>query len=137
MSYSVPETTLVKLILTLIGMTTILLHAGISASTSVASSQTCPSEFFTLPLYPKASLCQLFDQQLPASLIYHANTDQDATRAFYQDALGDPQTHQEAKGRIVLQYQNGQHIIIISPDGQGTQVDILVKTTKNKETEQE
>jgi hypothetical protein len=135
MAYFVLETTLVKLILSLIGMASVMLHAGTSAATSVASSQTCPSEFFTLPLYPTASLCQLFDQQLPASLIYHANSDQEATRAFYQDALGDPQTQKSAKGRIVMQYQDGQHIIIISPDGQGTQVDILVKTTDNTQTE--
>lgn len=134
MSSSALETTLVKIILSLIGIAALMSHTETSASTSAASSKACPSEFFTLPLYPKASLCQLFDQQLPASLIYHANTDQDATKAFYQDALGEPQTHKTSKGRIVMQYQDGQHIIIISPDGQGTQVDILVKNANNDET---
>jgi hypothetical protein len=96
-------------------------------------TQSCPDDFFELPLFPEASLCQIFaDQlQLPASLSYHAKSDQQSTKEFYQQLLGEAESEETLKGRILMQYQNGEKIIIISEDGNGSQVDILVKTSSN------
>ena len=91
------------------------------------AGETCPQDFYSLPLFPQASMCQVFAEALPASMTYHARAGQEATRDFYQSQLGDADNEQTAKGRIVLQYQGGEQIIIISEDGQGTQVDILIK----------
>ncbi|TRY32197.1 hypothetical protein FM019_09855 [Aliiglaciecola sp. M165] len=93
------------------------------------SAQSCPAQFHSLPLYPEAKLCQLFDDALPASLTYHATTDQQSTRDFYTSELGEADSIQELKGRIVLEYENANKIIVISKDGAGTQVDVLVKST--------
>lgn len=118
-----------KNILAITGSFAFMLHSAASASTeSAPTAQTCPNDFYTLPLYPQASLCQRFDQAMPASLIYHAKTDQNSAQVFYQESLGEPEQAKVANGRIVMQYQNGQKIIVISPDGAGTQVDILVKS---------
>ncbi|MFT5674740.1 MAG: hypothetical protein ACI808_000664 [Paraglaciecola sp.] len=91
------------------------------------TTQTCPDDFFQLPLYPLANLCQIFAEELPASLVYHAKADQETTKAYYLQTLGQAESEDTLKGRIVLQYKNGDHIIIISEDGNGSQVDILVK----------
>lgn len=90
-------------------------------------AQACPDSFFELPLYPGASLCMSFDQELPASLTYHAKAGQDETKNFYLQSLGQAQSERLSKGRILLQYSDGKQTIVISPDGDGTQVDILVK----------
>lgn len=92
------------------------------------NAEPCPAEFYALPLYPEAKLCQLFDDALPASLTYHASTDQQSTQEFYTKELGIADSIKELKGRIVLEYENANKIIIISKDGAGTQVDVLIKS---------
>lgn len=92
------------------------------------SIQTCPENFYALPLYPKAKFCQLFAEKIPASMSYFALSDQQTTKQFYIEKLGQAENEQMLKGRIVLQYNQGQRVLVISKDGQGSQIDILVKT---------
>jgi hypothetical protein len=87
----------------------------------------CPAEFMSMPLYPMARFCQVFADTPPASLSYHADTDIDHARAFYLELLGEAESEDMLAGRVLLQYQNGNKIIVISRDGQGAQVDILIK----------
>ncbi|MFT6738237.1 MAG: hypothetical protein ACJA0G_002384 [Kangiellaceae bacterium] len=89
---------------------------------------TCPKDFYTLPLYPSAKFCQLFAEKLPASMSYFAGSDLQTTKAFYLDKLGQAEDEKMLKGRIVLQYSNGQKVVVISKDGQGSQIDILIKS---------
>ena len=98
-----------------------------SLVTKHQAMQSCPDDFFQLPLYPLARMCQIFAEELPASLVYHSNADQEMTKAYYLRTLGQAESENTLKGRTVLQYKNGDHIIIISQDGDGSQVDILVK----------
>jgi hypothetical protein len=91
-------------------------------------SPTCPTDFYTLPLYPNAKFCQLFAEQLPASMSYFATSDQQTAKAFYLEQLGQAEDEKMLKGRIVLQYSEGQKVVIISKDGQGSQIDILIKS---------
>tara|TARA_R110002153_G_scaffold3042_10_gene14522 strand:+ start:9757 stop:10281 length:525 start_codon:yes stop_codon:yes gene_type:complete len=92
-------------------------------------SPTCPADFYTLPLYPNAKFCQLFAQGLPASMSYFTISDPQSAKEFYINQLGQAEDQKMLKGRIVLQYSNGQKVIVISKDGQGSQIDILVKST--------
>ncbi|MEP0355422.1 MAG: hypothetical protein ABJH06_08350 [Paraglaciecola sp.] len=92
-------------------------------------SKVCPTDFFALPLYPNAKFCQLFDTKLPATLSYFAVDDQQTTKDFYLQELGEAEDEEMLKGRIVLQYEKGEKVVIISKDGAGSQVDILVKST--------
>lgn len=91
---------------------------------------TCPEDFYTLPLYPNAKFCQLFSEQLPASMSYFAMSSQQTAKAFYLEKLGQAEDEKMLKGRIVLQYSNGQKVIVISKDGQGSQIDILIKSVR-------
>lgn len=115
--------------MSILGMT--FIGFGSSAQEAVTAdydAQPCPAQFYSLPLYPDAKLCQLFDDALPASLTYHATTDQQSTQEFYTNELGQADSVKELKGRIVLEYENANKIIVISKDGAGTQVDVLVKS---------
>lgn len=90
--------------------------------------QSCPEEFYTLPVYPDAKFCQLFAEELPASMSYFAVSDQQTAKAFYVEQLGQAEDEKMLHGRIVLQYSNGQKVVVISKDGQGSQIDILIKS---------
>lgn len=112
-----------------------MLHSVCMAQSAQASTDwpanQCPDTFFNLPLFPEASLCQSFAETLPASLIYHAKADPSATRLFYVEQLGEPESEATNNDRTILQYQNGQRRIVISPDGSGSQIDILVTQEPN------
>ncbi|GAB2687274.1 hypothetical protein GCM10027170_18180 [Aliiglaciecola aliphaticivorans] len=92
------------------------------------TSQTCPEEFYSLPLFPNPKLCQVFAPELPASLTYHAVTDQQSAMGFYTEKLGQADQVKTLKGRIMMQYDDAKKIIILSKDGAGTQIDVLVKS---------
>lgn len=127
---------LLKLI-TKLGLAT-LLTAGMSAqseetteptNSATQHTQSCPEDFYTLPIIPEPQFCQQFSTDLPASLSYHAKRDQETAKQFYLDKMGQAESQDTLKGRIVLQYSNGQKVVIISPDGEGSQIDILVKSS--------
>jgi hypothetical protein len=99
-----------------------------SEKLSEIHTPTCPADFYTLPLYPQAKFCQLFAEELPASMSYFANSDQQTAKNFYLDQLGQAEDETMLNGRIVLQYANGQKVVVISKDGQGSQIDILIKS---------
>ncbi len=105
-----------------------LLQAEELQTEANVSTQTCPQDFYTLPLYPNAKFCQLFAEELPASMSYFAISDQQTAKEFYLEQLGQAEDEEMFKGRIVLQYANGQKVLVISKDGQGSQIDILVKS---------
>jgi hypothetical protein len=90
--------------------------------------QSCPENFYTLPLYPNAKFCRLFAEGLPSSMSYFASSNQKTTKAFYVEQLGQAEDEKILHGRIVLQYSNGQKVVVISKDGKGSQIDILIKS---------
>lgn len=92
-----------------------------------STSMSCPTQFHALPLAPSAGFCQVFDQELPASMSYFANLNQAAVKDFYLEALGTPNQDVMEKGRNLLNYQDRQLTIVISPDGIGSQIDVLLK----------
>ena len=106
-----------------------LLQAQESQTETTVSTQTCPEEFYALPLYPNAKFCQLFAKELPASMSYFAISSQQTAKAFYLEKLGKAEDEKTLNGRIVLQYANGQKVVVISKDGQGSQIDILIKSS--------
>jgi len=105
-----------------------LLQAEELETETNVSVQSCPEDFYTLPLYPNAKFCQLFAEELPASMSYFAISDQQTAKAFYLEKLGQAEDEKMLKGRIVLQYAKGQKVLVISKDGQGSQIDILIKS---------
>lgn len=101
--------------------------AAEDASDDALAHQACPQAFHSVPIFPQSSLCLSFDDDLPASMTYHARADMQAVENFYTEQLGDANDSQQVKGRRLLTYADGMHTIVISDDGSGSQVDILVK----------
>jgi hypothetical protein len=69
----------------------------------------------------------MFDDSFPATLTYHAKTDLQSAANFYLSELGQTSKDSWVKGRRVLHFVNNNPIVIISSDGAGSQVDILMK----------
>lgn len=92
-----------------------------------STPMSCPLQFHTLPLTPSASFCQAFDKELPASLSYFSQLQPEAVKAFYIEALGTPNKNTLTKGRFLLNYPDRQLTLVISADGIGSQIDILLK----------
>lgn len=106
----------------------VILLALLTTNASATSAQTqCPADFYQVPLVSSASYCQLFADDLPASMSYYSGMSQQDSKSFYLTTLGQPDRESTEKGRFVLSYQQGQQTIIISADKQGSQIDILVK----------
>lgn len=100
---------------------------------SAPNTSTCPSEFYTVPLMANASLCQRFSDKLPATMIYHAKQMPNAVMNYYlQQDLG--LTFESAfRNRKVLSNAENSIRVVVSPDNQGTQVDILFNPPKETE----
>jgi hypothetical protein len=99
-----------------------------SSALQTEHSDSCPVDFYTIPVIKDAKFCQQFAATPPASLSYYTQKQQTAAKLFYLETFGPADKEQELKGRIVLQYNQGSKIVIISTDGTGSQVDILVKS---------
>ncbi|MDN4501747.1 hypothetical protein QX776_05010 [Alteromonadaceae bacterium BrNp21-10] len=101
--------------------------ATLLLSTTAQADMGCPATLHQAPVMPDAKFCQLFNEELPASLTYHAPSDIPQAADYYLQQLGDPDSDVTVKGRRVLQFSAGQKIIVLSEDGNGTQVDMLIK----------
>lgn len=87
---------------------------------------TCPTHFYSLPLPSDASTCQQFDDAFPASLSFHSKMNLTQIKDFYTASKPALTLAQNQLGRYVIQDSNNQHRIVISKDGLGTQVDLLI-----------
>ncbi|MFQ3235061.1 MAG: hypothetical protein ACI9C4_000615 [Paraglaciecola sp.] len=86
----------------------------------------CPELFYQLTLSGDARLCHLFADQLPASLSYHSDQSPIQTEAFFRAQITNPVKVSKVKDRTLIEYENHHKIIVISKDGKGSQIDILV-----------
>lgn len=116
----------------------IALAAVLAAFSAFASSKTvlnspnisdCPTQFHSVSIHQDAKLCQIFDDKLPASMVYHVAISPTEAIAFYLDnsALLKRSTVRE---RTFLSNENNNYRVVVSPDGTGSQIDILVVSTK-------
>lgn len=90
----------------------------------------CPTSFYHILLINDARQCQQFDDSLPASLVYFTHRQVHDVIRFYQTQDTSLIVHGQKNNRTVLKTQDDSVRIVVSPDHQGTQVDILVITTK-------
>jgi hypothetical protein len=101
---------------------------NVTANTNIGKRSTqCPTLFYEIPIVPSARFCQQFLGVDSSSLSYHSGLGLEDTHAHYREVLGSPDTQKKAQGRLVLVYQQEQKTVIISNDGEGSQVDILVQ----------
>jgi hypothetical protein len=92
---------------------------------------TCPSNFYDVKLPTNGKLCQVFATDLPASMIFFVPQLPEEVIAFYEQDTATFSTTRQVKDRVLLQSEDKNTTLIISTDGSGTQVDVLVKSSNS------
>jgi hypothetical protein len=86
------------------------------------------SENQFIPLIQDAIIFANFDDELPAIVNYYTFSTEGSIIKFYTDAFGEPTTKEKKRGRLSLNYQKNEQliIVIISPQNNKQQVDVIV-----------
>lgn len=100
--------------------------AANNATLSQIDTQTCPNNFYDVKLPSNGKLCQVFASDLPASMIFFVPQNPSEVVAFYKQDPSEFTTTKQVKQRYLLQSDDKNTTLIISNDGKGTQVDVLV-----------
>lgn len=88
----------------------------------------CPSEFNQIKIPLDGKLCQIFAADYPASMVMFIPKSPDVVIARYLAEHLELNETKRANSRVLLQSKDKNTTVIVSADGQGSQVDILVKT---------
>jgi len=102
-----------------------VVNEGVAMQASLPS-QSCPMSFNQVPIPESGKLCQIFAAEFPASMVLHVPQTPNSVVSFYQDSQLYSEV-QAVKERFMLQTTDKNTTIIVSTDGEGSQVDILVK----------
>ncbi|MBT1452496.1 hypothetical protein KJ365_16560, partial [Glaciecola sp. XM2] len=91
-------------------------------------SVSCPERFNDVEIPKTGKLCQIFAADFPATMVFHVTQPPQEVVQFYQNtqAYG---ASTAVKKRFMLQSDDKNTTIIISADGEGSQVDVLVKSS--------
>ena len=90
----------------------------------------CPSEFQQVKISEEARQCQAFDESMTAVMVYHSPRSTREMLGFYQAAHPLLKAHSPVSGRTLLTSEDKAIRVVISPDNAGSQVDILVTSTR-------
>jgi hypothetical protein len=108
-----------------IGLSIIGLSFSAAAFASGPDVSDCPTAFHGVSVHTGAKLCQIFDSGSPSSLVYHVpETPQQAISFFLDDTRLT--VHSNVRNRTLLMSGDKNHRVIVSPDGKGSQIDILI-----------
>lgn len=104
---------------------------SVEATTSGPAAAMCPGEFHSIAIPASAKQCQLFDTAvgddvIPASMVYFMADSKSDVISFYQQAIPGLTVHSTFNERTLLVAKDNTIRVVVSPDGDGTQVDILV-----------
>lgn len=94
--------------------------------TAIIETQTCPNSFYSITLPSNGKLCQVFATELPASMIFFVPQSPSEVADFYRTNSDTFTTTKQVKQRYILQSIDKNTTLIISEDGEGSQVDVLV-----------
>lgn len=90
----------------------------------------CPSAFHGVSIHGDAKLCQIFDSDSPSSMVYHVKQPpKQAVSFFLSDNRLSIQSN--VRDRTLIMSSDKNHRVIVSPDGSGSQIDILVITPQS------
>ena len=100
----------------------------LGANVNVAiRSEGCPANFNKVSIPVNGKLCQIFAADFPASMILFIPQTPEEVVQYYL-ASGSFIEPKKIKKRTMLKSTDNNTTLIISKDGGGTQVDILVKS---------
>lgn len=119
-----------RLVTTSAILLTSLSFTALGEDMAVSGPQTvpCPTDFHSISIPDDARQCQLFDTELPATMVYFTTQDKASVMAYYQAAIDGLQERSTFNERTLLSAMGESIRIVVSPDGNGTQVDILVNS---------
>ena len=104
---------------------------SVIVKTTGATIHACPTNFYQVKLPTNGKLCQVFAANLPASMIFFVPQLPEEVIAFYEKDTTTFSTTRQVKDRVLLQSEDKNTTLIISTDGSGTQVDVLVKASNS------
>lgn len=90
-------------------------------------TENCPQSFYSITLPEGGKLCQVFAADFPASMIFHVPSSPQQVVDFYAKNDSIFSSSKRVKDRFMLQSKDKNTTLIISADGNGAQVDVLVK----------
>lgn len=93
---------------------------------TVPKSEACPENFSDIKVPRDGKLCQVFATDFPASMIFFVPQTPESVVEYYQQNQQSLVSVRKVKNRTMLQSEDKSTTVIISADGKGTQVDILV-----------
>lgn len=103
-------------------------HALADTSNTASSPDisSCPSAFHQVVIASNATQCQAFNEGLPASLVYFTKNSAGETIRYYQDNIPNAHVHTPINSRVLIVSSDNTYRVVVSPDNNGAQVDILV-----------
>ncbi|MDT0596004.1 hypothetical protein [Glaciecola petra] len=103
-------------------------HSNTDISESMQiEAQACPESFYDISLPSGGKLCQVFAADFPASMIFFVPTSPEEVVNFYKNDSTQFTNSKQVKDRFMLQTSDKNTTLIISADGEGSQVDVLIK----------
>lgn len=100
--------------------------ADTSGTASSPNISSCPSAFHQVVIANNATQCQAFNEGLPASLVYFTTSSAGETIRYYQDNIPKAHVHTPINSRVLIVSSDNAYRVVVSPDNNGAQVDILV-----------
>ncbi len=87
----------------------------------------CPTKFYNISIPNNGKYCQSFAAELPATMIFFMPIPPTEAVNYYLSNNGELAVTQQVKNRIMLKSADNTKTVVVSPDGVGSQIDILVK----------
>jgi len=82
-----------------------------------------------IPILDNAQVFAEFTDKLPAVINYFTRSSEEKVIDFYQQAFGEPYSQELKRGRLTLQYQEGEEVmrVVISQQNKKRQVDVIIE----------
>tara|TARA_R100001377_G_scaffold73830_1_gene49980 strand:+ start:29 stop:472 length:444 start_codon:yes stop_codon:yes gene_type:complete len=82
-----------------------------------------------IPILDNAQVFAEFTDKLPAVINYFTRSSEAEVIDFYQQAFGEPYSQELKRGRLTLQYQEGEEVmrVVISQQNKKRQVDVIIE----------
>ena len=121
---------MLKTVKALAGVVAISFLITAPSSASSPDVKACPESFHSVALHKDAKLCQIFDDGMPATMVYHLPLPVGEAVMFYlQD--NNMIARSTVRNRTLLSSQDSNQRVVVSPDGDGSQIDILIVKPKS------